>query len=496
MVPEALFLLISASVWSLGLTLPVRSVKRDHRTDANKNTPSDHGLFISDQIVKANKGIPVILYQGDIKLLTSRSARICNTCAWDKSGQGLVIVPYVISSVYSETNRDLITSAMLEFETMSCVRFRVRNRESNYLNVDDGEGCWSYFGRIGGRQNVSLKQTSCMDYGLIQHEMMHALSFYHEHNRLDRDSYVKINWQYISPENKDQFKMDNGNTFNISYDYTSVMHYSSKTFVNTSGQVSIIPIPNPNVSIGQRTGLSSLDVKRINVLYNCNLCRTKLLGASGKFSSSDATATNTSDNCLWLLHAPSNLILLQFAKFVCLSKNCSAKINMYDGVTKNSPLLATVIAGQPLTVLVSSGTLVLLEYITNASTQSSFSGSYSTVMYGGTFTRDGGSVKSPNYPFSYPDNARGTYIIIAPPKKQVLLTFSEFDIESSSKCSNDSLRIIDGGNLKAPLLGVYCGTRSDLVITSSGPMVVLQFSSNSNTSGKGFKANFSFVSTR
>ncbi|XP_040183743.1 embryonic protein UVS.2-like [Rana temporaria] len=284
--------------------------------------------------------------------------------------------------------------------------------------------------------------------------------------------------------------MDNGNAFNISYDYTSVMHYSSKTFVNTSGQVSILPIPNTNVSIGQRTGLSSLDVKKINALYNCNLCRTKLLGASGKFSSSDATATNTSDNCLWLIHAPSNLILLKFAKFDCFSKNCNAKINVYDGVTKNSPLLATVIAGQPLPVLVSSGTLVLLEYITNAS--SSFSGSYSTVTYGGTFTTDGGSVKSPNYPFSYPDNARGTYIIIAPPKKQVFLTFSEFDIDSSSKCSNDSLSIRDGGNLNAPLLGVYCGKRSNLVISSSGPMVVLQFSSNSNTNGKGFKANFSF----
>lgn len=42
--------------------------------------------------------------------------------------------------------------------------------------------------------------------------------------------------------------------------------------------------------------------------FHADLCRTKLLGASGKFSSSDATATNTSDNCLWLLHAPSNLV--------------------------------------------------------------------------------------------------------------------------------------------------------------------------------------------
>ncbi|CAI9583137.1 unnamed protein product [Staurois parvus] len=130
--------------------------------------------------------------------------------------------------------------------------------------------CWSSVGKTRGRQTVRLEQTKCMRYGLIQHEIMHALGFFHEHNRFDRDSYVKINWQYISPEDEDQFQKDEGSTFSISYDYTSVMHYSSKTFVNTSKQVSIIPIPNTNVPIGQRTGLSSLDVKRINLLYNCS----------------------------------------------------------------------------------------------------------------------------------------------------------------------------------------------------------------------------------
>ncbi|XP_040203773.1 embryonic protein UVS.2-like [Rana temporaria] len=384
---------------------------------------------------------------------------------------------------------------MLEFATMTCVRFQERTTEPNYLSFESKKGCWSFIGKVNGRQVLSIDEDSCIYYGVIQHEIMHSLGFYHEHTRTDRNNYVVINSQYISPGSQDQFVTDHGNNFNIPYDYTSVMHYGRYTFSNTTGEMSIVPIPNPNVAIGQRTGLSSLDVKRINVLYNCNLCRTKLLGASGDFSSSDATPIDMSDNCLWLLHVPSKQILLQFATFVCSSTKCNANINVYDGVSKNSPLLATISAGQPLPVLISSGTLMLLEYITDPSAPSSFNGSYSSVTFGGTFTTNGGNVVSPNYPSSYPNNVNGTYIIIAPPGNQVMLTFSAFGLESAAQCSNDYLEIRDGGDRNAPILGVYCGKMYNLTVQSSGPMILLQFSSNNKVNGIGFSANYYFVSS-
>lgn len=52
-------------------------------------------------------------------------------------------------------------------------------------------------GRSGDKQLVSLQKFGCIRHGIIQHELLHALGFYHEHTRTDRDKYIKINWDNI-----------------------------------------------------------------------------------------------------------------------------------------------------------------------------------------------------------------------------------------------------------------------------------------------------------
>ena len=58
--------------------------------------------------------------------------------------------------------------------------------------------CHSSIGRDGGEQTITLGQ-DCYYKGVIMHEMTHAVGFFHEQNRWDRDSYVTIHWNNVEP---------------------------------------------------------------------------------------------------------------------------------------------------------------------------------------------------------------------------------------------------------------------------------------------------------
>ena len=56
--------------------------------------------------------------------------------------------------------------------------------------------CWSYVGKVGGQQYMSLSD-GCQLVNIILHEFMHAIGFFHEHSRRDRDRYIRVNWENI-----------------------------------------------------------------------------------------------------------------------------------------------------------------------------------------------------------------------------------------------------------------------------------------------------------
>lgn len=60
--------------------------------------------------------------------------------------------------------------------------------------------CSSYVGRIGGHQTISVgneDQSIVCKRGNIVHEIAHALGFFHEHSRPDRDDYVDVLWNNV-----------------------------------------------------------------------------------------------------------------------------------------------------------------------------------------------------------------------------------------------------------------------------------------------------------
>uniref|UniRef100_A0A8C6YXY7 Metalloendopeptidase n=1 Tax=Nothoprocta perdicaria TaxID=30464 RepID=A0A8C6YXY7_NOTPE len=317
--------------------------------------------FLYSFVLKLTFGTSV--YEGDILLRRGqRSAINCENCLWPKSRDGLVKVPINISSDFF-TERLWIADALQEVSTLTCVRFVNRTTEADYVHIE--RGCWSYFGKIGGRQALGLMKNGCMDKGAIQHEMNHALGFIHEQARSDRDSFVKIMWEHVMAE-QGNFGKVNSRNLGLPYDYASVMHYGAFDFSSTPGEPTIVPIPDPSVPIGQREGLSNLDVAKINKLYKCNCCSFVLPKHEGSFSSVNYPSPYPNNShCLWLIRIPQNKVFLQFEAFdLQLSSDCSSDyVKIYNGNSKNSPVLLDKYCGKgPLPSLVASGSTMLIEF--------------------------------------------------------------------------------------------------------------------------------------
>uniref|UniRef100_A0A3B3QW65 Metalloendopeptidase n=1 Tax=Paramormyrops kingsleyae TaxID=1676925 RepID=A0A3B3QW65_9TELE len=217
------------------------------------------------------KGSSQMLVEGDLLITNTKNAMICymNICLWPKSANGLVEVPYVISSGFSTSDIQVIQSAINAFSSKTCIRFTPWTSQSDYLSIENLYGCYSSIGKIGGKQVVSLMESTCLIGGIVQHELNHALGFYHEHVRSDRDRYVRINWKY--PLNN----IDTGNLLKNSTNTASnlmplpTLHSYRTAFTIKPGMDTITPIPDETAQIGQRNGLSQSDILRINKLYGC-----------------------------------------------------------------------------------------------------------------------------------------------------------------------------------------------------------------------------------
>ncbi|XP_018026654.1 zinc metalloproteinase nas-14 [Hyalella azteca] len=122
-------------------------------------------------------------------------------------------VPYLFSKEfdYLPVERLLIKWTMKNIEAKSCVKFVKRTSEADYIKIIyDSYQCYSSVGRVGGEQPLSLGLFCSLawDRGNIYHELLHALGFYHEHTRPDRDEFVDIKWDNIKPGKEKNFRKD------------------------------------------------------------------------------------------------------------------------------------------------------------------------------------------------------------------------------------------------------------------------------------------------
>ncbi|XP_030649908.1 low choriolytic enzyme-like [Chanos chanos] len=270
--------LITAHCWSVETQSSEYNAKYlDNDFTGPENSSENDENTVSGLIEKANKkvgqgpGEPLVMF-GDIAVDTGlNNADPCTArnCTWPKSSDGNVYVPYEITNQYSNREKSVIESALGSFASSTCVRFRPRSGERDYISIESRSGCWSYVGRTRGAQVVSLMRTGCVHHSVIQHEMLHALGFNHEQSRSDRDDHVRILFQNVISGMEHNFRKVQTNNLGTPYDYNSVMHYSRTAF-SKNGQPTIVPIPDPRVPIGKATQMSPNDILRVNRLYRCS----------------------------------------------------------------------------------------------------------------------------------------------------------------------------------------------------------------------------------
>ncbi|XP_069805661.1 embryonic protein UVS.2-like [Dendropsophus ebraccatus] len=446
------------------------------------------GIF--SQILKANKDITLAVREGDILIPPDRSAIKCTQCLWPKSASGTVNVPYAFAFNYSDSQQNLFKTSMEEYQSLTCVRFVNRTTEDNFLNITAAQGCVSYLGRMGKGQQVGLNPNGCIYRGIIQHELNHALGFYHEHMRSDRDDYVTIMYQNIPEGYRADFKKEQTNNLGLQYDYGSVMHYDRYAFTNTSGQPTIVPKPDPNVPIGQRDGLSPLDMAKINRLYQCNVCSNLLNERNGNLTSANyPSAYPHNVSCVWLIRVPSGQVALNFVDFdVQSSPDCKSDyIRIYDGPTKDYPLISDRTCGTGLIPpIIASTNQLLVEFSSDRSIAGKgFKALYSTVC-GGAYYKPNGTVTSPGYPNNYAPNLKCDYTITVPVGYRIVLTIPDFHTEYGLFCMYDYLEM-ESGTTKYRTL---CGDENVIVIKSTTNILKLHFVSDGSIQKKGFMASY------
>ncbi|XP_072249989.1 meprin A subunit beta-like [Leuresthes tenuis] len=182
-------------------------------------------------------------------------------------------VPYVLDSGLEMNAKGVILRAFEQFRLKTCIDFKPRDSEDYYISFQKKDGCFSYIGRTSLNGQVISIGRFCDSIDTAEHEILHALGFYHEQSRFDRDNFVTVVLDNVLEGKKHNFRKvgsDESTTHGVPYDYWSVMHYSKSAFTNGNGATIITKDPKFQDVIGQNLEISTSDVQELNLLYKCN----------------------------------------------------------------------------------------------------------------------------------------------------------------------------------------------------------------------------------
>jgi hypothetical protein len=198
------------------------------------------------------------------------------------------VVPYDISKL-TEAQQETVRTAMKRWvDTGAQIRFVPHTNEAEYVfftgKTDAGNNTSLVGFKKGRRAEINItafwwRQGEWMPV----HELGHALGFFHEHERWDRDRFVTIHYENIKPGRQgdyDWIPRTNWLVNTTAYDYYSIMHYrtcwaskceSECTDGDGSSKCAVIDPVGTNFDkvIGQWStyGISSGDAEKARLAY-------------------------------------------------------------------------------------------------------------------------------------------------------------------------------------------------------------------------------------
>jgi len=166
---------------------------------------------------------------------------------------------------------EVIRRALRELQAKigNCVTFNeLKAPAGDYVHVFNGGNgaCFSNIGRVGGMQKLSLGSGCTNSLGTIQHEFMHALGFFHEQSRPDRDNYIRIDFDRTTTYYCGNYMKCRACYTHTPYNIKSVMHYPSHGF-GCGGVPTIFTVRGEQIPYNHE--VQPTDVQNIKQLYGC-----------------------------------------------------------------------------------------------------------------------------------------------------------------------------------------------------------------------------------
>jgi hypothetical protein len=215
------------------------------------------------QTVQVTRVGDKMVYQGEVlsdwtsgETLQAKAA-IVTTRKWANN-----TVPYVINA--TSNTRAQVLQAVDYYNSKTNLRWVARTNQTDYVEFTNAAGCWSYVGRIAGKQQISLGSNGCGVSGAL-HEMGHALGLHHEQSRPDRNQYVRVRLDLIPDNIEYNWAIESESRGFGNYDYYSIMHYG--LMYNGKQVIEVLQTGIDQSKIGNGQSLTVTDISGVNYLY-------------------------------------------------------------------------------------------------------------------------------------------------------------------------------------------------------------------------------------